>query len=257
MWSSDGHLLTFNTSGYLHQIDISTNQVRQITESPDAQYQGAVWINDEWIVTVGADRDARSLFRLTTDGGQQSRLIFSVLNSRYAVTTKGVAVVLAGETNAQALFGVDVQSGRRWSLSPTGFWFSSVLLSADEEWVYFASTFDGANSIYRTKIDGTGLQYLYALADDDRAVNLQLMPDHNWVMVSYIEDNFPIQRLHRVRINTEDGHVETLPDGATPMASSLIDMGWKYWRLLLLGGVLCLLSLAASPIIGTFKQRKN
>ena len=130
------------------------------------------------------------------------------------------------------------QRGGAGRFRPTGFWYSDLILSPDEEWVYFASTLDGGNSVFRAKIDGSGMQRLYGLEDDDRAVSLELMPDAAWLVVSYMEDNFPIQRLHRVRISVEDGHVERLPDGSTPLASGLIDLGLKSWLLMVVGLVL-------------------
>ena len=83
MWSSDGQLLTFITNGYFHQLDLETNDFKQLTESAEAQYQRAAWINDDWMITVGADdNNARSLYRMETDGSEQSLLIYGILNSR-------------------------------------------------------------------------------------------------------------------------------------------------------------------------------
>lgn len=243
MWSSDGNRLTFITNGFLHQIDVSTDQVRQLSDSSEAQYQRAAWVNDEWMVTVGADNSRRSFYRLETETAEQSLLIPGILDSRYTLTTDGIAVVLAGETNAQALFGVDVETRQRWSISPTGFWFSDLVLSSDEEWVYFASTFEGTNRVYRAKVDGSDIRHLYQLEDDDRNVDLQLSPDDRWLIVSLEVDDFPNQHKQRVRINLQDGHVERLPEGGRVFASPLLDLAMGGGRLVLIGIVLILLPI--------------
>jgi hypothetical protein len=250
MWSSDGGLLTFITNGYFHQLNVETGDFRQLTDSADAQYERAAWINDEWMVTVGNHAGGRSLYRLTTAGGDPSMLIFGILNSRYVVTADGMAVVLAGETDAQAMFGVEVETGRRWSISETGFWFSELILSSDEEWVYFASTMNGENSIYRARVDGSTVERLYGMGVDDRAVELQITPDNAWLLVAYADNTVSSQRLHRVRINFADGHVERLPDGTMPMASGLIDLGWRYGILIVMGWLLMVVAGGWPAVVG-------